>query len=83
MPSNKSYPGLSAENYSAPRAHGVITHVAIHRGTGVVTAIGLDSEPLDTNLGQRHAVPAGEIPEIGQRLVGVEIERNAFTGEPT
>lgn len=79
---NKSYPGLSAENYPAVPTHGVITHVAIHRITGVVVAIGLNDERLDADLGQQHPVPAGVIPQIGKRLDGIEIERNAFTGEP-
>lgn len=79
---SKSFPGLSAENYTDAPTHGTITHVAIHRGTGVVTAVGLDNERLDASLGQQHAVPTGAaIPEIGKRLAGVEIERNAFSGE--
>ncbi|PZQ74914.1 MAG: hypothetical protein DI563_11045 [Variovorax paradoxus] len=82
MPSNKSYPGLSAENYITAPAPGVITHVAIHRVTGVVTAVGIDHEPLDTNLGQRHAVAVGSVPEIGKPLAGVEIARNEVTGSP-
>jgi hypothetical protein len=79
---NKSYPGLSAENYPAAPTHGVITHVAIHRFTGVVVAIGLNDERLDSQLGQQHAVPDGVVPVIGQCLDGIEIKRNAFTGEP-
>lgn len=80
---NKSYPGLSAENYTAAPTHGKITHVAIHRASGVVVAIGLDDEQLDGSLGQRHAVPDGTIPEIGKRLTGVEIERNPISGGAT
>ena len=77
---NKSHPGLSAENYPAAPTRGVITHVAIHRVTGVVVAVGLDGERLACELGQQHPVPAGTIPEIGKRLDGVEIERNPFSG---
>lgn len=78
---NKSYPGLSAENYTAAPTHGNITHVAIHRVTGLVTAIGLDNERLDADLGQQHAVPDGVVPEIGKCIAGVETARNAFSGE--
>lgn len=79
---NKSYPGLSAENYAIAPTHGKITHVAIHRIAGVVTAIGLDNERLSEDLGQQHAVPEGVIPEIGKCLAGIEIKRNVFNGEP-
>jgi hypothetical protein len=78
---NKSYPGLSAEHYPEAPTHGTITHVAIHRTTGVVTAIGLDNERLDASLGQQHSVPVGSAPEIGKPFDGVEIERNEFTGQ--
>ena len=80
MPQNKSYPSLSAENYATAPTHGTITHVAIHRLTLAVTAIGLDNEALDDGLGQRCPVPAGVIPEIGKPLPGVEIQRCRFDG---
>lgn len=62
---NKSYPGLSAENHPAAPTYGVITHVALHRITGVVVAVGLNDERLDSQLGQQRAVPAGAVPVIG------------------
>ena len=77
---NKSHPGLSAEHHTSTPEYGTITHVAIHRNPGLVTAIGLDNERLDESLGQAHAVPAGVVPVIGQALPGIAIARNALNG---
>jgi hypothetical protein len=56
--------------------------VVIDRITGNVRAIGLNDERLDATLGQVHAVPVGATPVIGEPCPGVELARNAFTGEP-
>jgi hypothetical protein len=73
-----------ANKYGVNHIHPPVTSmtVVIDRITGNVRAIGLNDERLDATLGQVHTVPAGVTPAIGKPCPGVELTRNAFTGDP-
>lgn len=75
---------LAANVYGVNHEHAPVTsmRVALDRVTGNVRAIGHNAEPLDLTLGQIHDVPAGVTPVIGEPCPGVNLSRNAFTGQP-
>lgn len=74
----------AADKYGVNHIHPPVTSqtVVIDRITGNVRAVGMNNERLDQTLGQVHAVPAGVTPVIGEPCTGVELARNALTGDP-
>jgi hypothetical protein len=75
---------LAAHTYGMNHVHAPVTsmRVVLDRITGRVRAIGHNAERLDQTLGQIHDVPAGVEPAIGEPCPGVELRRNAITGQP-
>lgn len=75
---------MAANVYGADHVHPPVTsmRVALDRVTGRIRAIGHNGESLDQTLGQIHDVPEGVTPVIGEPCPGLELRRNAITGQP-
>ncbi len=84
MNQTRSRGSSEADKFGVNHIHPPVTSmtVVIDRITGNVRAIGINNERLDQTLGQVHAVPAGVTPVIGEPCTGVELARNALTGDP-
>lgn len=84
MSNNQYGRTLAANTFGVNHVHPPVTslRVVLDRITGRVRAIGLNAEYLDETLGQIHDVPEGVQPAIGEPCPGLELRRNAHTGQP-